>query len=273
MLLHAVGLALVVSMGAAEKPRMLVLDIQGAGGVPADVAGALSEAVVQEVAARGFFDVLSSREMQTLLGLERQRQMAGCSTDGTSCLAELAGALGARFVLSGTVARLGEAYQLTLQTLDSSKAQPLGRSVRLARDLATLREGLPWAVAEATATPLPPPPSRVLPYSLIGAGGAVLVGAGLLGQDALARERVVNEELALGARQPGVLRSLSDYEGAARSIGQQKTLTFAGLLGGAGLVAAGILLMPRETAQAGGGAPALSLVPTGTGAALVGVLP
>jgi hypothetical protein len=37
-----------------------------------------------------------------LLGLERQKQMLGCAEDSSNCLAELAGALGARFVLNGS---------------------------------------------------------------------------------------------------------------------------------------------------------------------------
>lgn len=98
--------------------------------------------------------MISTKEVQSLLGLERQKQMLGCGEQG-SCLAELAGALGAKLVLSGTVGRLGEVYQLTLQMLDSAKAQTLSRSMRIAKTPELLRQQLPFAIAEATGTPAP----------------------------------------------------------------------------------------------------------------------
>src|SRR5207248_3217749 len=120
--------------------------------------------ITTDLAQKKIFDVVSSKDFQTLLGMERQKAALGCGADSSSCLSELAGALGARFVLSGSLARLGDTYQLSLQTLDSTKAQPIGRSTRLAKDLATLRAQLGYTVAEATATPLPAPPSHLLAY-------------------------------------------------------------------------------------------------------------
>ena len=63
--------------------------------------------ITSEVQRRGFFQVISQQDIATMLGLERQKQLMGCADDSTSCLAELSGALGARFVMSGTLTRLG----------------------------------------------------------------------------------------------------------------------------------------------------------------------
>ena len=62
-----------------------------------------------------------------------------------------------RFVLSGALSRLESSFQLSLQLLDTVKGQPLGRSVRIAPDLEVLRAQVPYAAAEATGSPLPPP--------------------------------------------------------------------------------------------------------------------
>src|SRR5690348_2331301 len=80
------------SKGAEEKPKLVVLDLTVAGGVEPSVAGALTEAITNQVSATGFFQVVSAKDIQTLLGIERQKQMVGCTSEG-SCLTELAGAL------------------------------------------------------------------------------------------------------------------------------------------------------------------------------------
>jgi hypothetical protein len=271
-MLQALLLAATLAAAGGEKPKLIVLNFTAAGGVETEVAGALSEAVTAEVASRGFFAVLSSREVQTMVGLERQKQMMGCAEEST-CLTELAGAMGARFVISGTVAKLGDAYQLSLQTLDTAKAQPIGRSMRLANDLSALRAQLPYSVAEATGTPLPPPPSRLLSYSLIGVGALALVGGGLLGQDALSRERSVNEELAHGSTTGGVLRSYAEYEKARTEIGQGKTLAVIGLGIGAALIGTGIVLIPSEGSGPVSSQVKVAVTPTTNGFSIAGVFP
>ncbi|HEY8208330.1 MAG TPA: hypothetical protein VIG99_12660 [Myxococcaceae bacterium] len=250
--------------GQSDKPKMAVMELSP-GGVEPHVAAALTESVTQEVASRGFFQVISSREIRTLLGFERQKQMVGCSGE-QSCLAELADAMGARFVLSGTISRLGDALQLSIQVLDGARAQPLGRSIRIARDLSTLQAQLPYAVAEATATPLPPPPSRVLPYSLIGGGALVVVGSAVIGIDGVSRDLALVRELQSGNP---VIRPLSAYQAERATISVEKTLGLAGFIAGAGLVAAGVLLNPPEAVS---GAK-VAVVPSAGGIAVVGVWP
>jgi len=250
--------------GKPDKPKLAVMEL-AAGGVEPHLAAALTESVTQEIAARGFFQVISSREIHTLLGFERQKQMVGCSNE-QSCLAELADAMGARFVLSGALSRLGDALQLSIQVLDSARAQPLGRSIRIARDVAALQAQLPYAVAEATATPLPPPPSRVLPYSLIGGGALVVVGSAVVGIDGVSRDLALVRELQAGNP---VLRTLPAYQAETSSISVEKTLGLVGFVAGAGLVAAGVLLNPPEAVSG----PKVALVPVAGGVAVVGVWP
>lgn len=258
MLLHV---ALFALAAAAEKPKLVVLDFQ-AQGVPAEAAQALTTAATQDLSQRGFFEVVTSADIQTLLGVERQKQLVGCS-DGSSCTAELAGAMGSRFVLSGSVTKLGSAVQLSMQMLDTAKAQPVARSVRLANDVEALAAQLPWALAEATATPAPPAPSRVLPFTLIGVGGIAALTGAVLGVTALSRDFALREELA----QPdtGIFKPAAFYRNEAASVGQMKTIALATVLSGAAIAVAGIFLIPRDVR------PSVALVPTHNGFAFAGV--
>jgi TolB-like protein len=263
----AVVLSLFAAAPGAEKPKLIVLDLTAAG-IDERVGSALSEAVTAEAANRAVFQVISSKEVQTMLGVERQKQMVGCS-EGSSCLTELGGALGARFVMSGSVARLGSSFQLSLQTFDTKTAQPVGRSSRIAKDLGELRGLIPWAVAEATGTPLPPPPSRWLPYSIIAGGGLLAVAGGVVGFNALTREEVISSELSHGKTNPASLRPAAEYATEADIIGRQKAQALIGLTAGAALVALGLYLNPPDLPSAQAGAT-VALVPSANGVVVVG---
>src|SRR5207247_2413764 len=118
---------------SSGKPKLVVLELTAGSGIDASMARSFGDAVTNEVSRRGFFETTSTQEIQTMLGVERQRQLLGCSEQAQSCMTELADAIGARFVLSGSLTKLGDAFQLSLQTIDTAKAQPIGRSIRIAR--------------------------------------------------------------------------------------------------------------------------------------------
>lgn len=261
-------LLLSLCVAGAERPRLVVLELLPGAGVEASLTAPLTEAVTGEVQRAGFFEVVSSRDLQSLLGLERQKQLLGCGEEGKSCMAELSGALGARFVMTGTVARLGDAWQLTFTTLDAQKAQPLGRSTRLARSLESLRAMLPWAVAEATATPLPAAPSRVLPFTLLGVGGAGAVFGLVWGAVHLSQEQQLASVLEAAGATPGVLGTRTTYEAQLKLLETQRWVALGALLAGASSFIFGLVLMPGD-----GSSASLAVVPVGNGLGLVGGFP
>jgi TolB-like protein len=256
-----------------EKPRLLVADLT-AQGVSAEEAAALTDALVQTLSERGLFQVISRKDVQTVLSTERQRQMMGaCDEDPSRCATDAGSLLQARYVMTGSLSRLGSTYELALQMLDTVKSRPMGRSTRLAQKVETLRELMPWAAAEASGAPLPPPASRVLPYSLVAGGGAALVGGGVYGLIALSRQKVLNDELCpardeAGTCTPTSLRELSYYQQQNDKLGRDKTMSLALMGVGAALIGVGLWRMPPPE-----GGPRVALVPMGRGLALVGVLP
>ena len=249
----------------SNAPRMVVLDLKQVGGASEGEAALLNDAIVEWVSKAGVFQVISQRDIQTLLGVERQKQLMGCGDEASSCMTELSGALDARYVLSGQLNRLGGTVQLTLQTLDTQKSQVVGRSLKAAKSAQELRAIIPWAVAEATGTPPPKPPSRTWPTVLMVTGGVSILAGGVVGFAALTRETSLWRELTTAAS--GKLGAAEYYAGEARDVRERKTMSLVLLAAGAGLLAAGIswwFSLPDVAASR------LALLPTGNGFAVVG---
>ncbi|MBK7862876.1 MAG: hypothetical protein IPJ65_30560 [Archangiaceae bacterium] len=267
--MHAVMLvAALLAADAAQKPKLLVLDVQAVGGADAALAQAVTQAVVNEAVARGFYQVLSSRDLVALVGIDRQKQLLGCGDESSSCMIEVSGALNARYVLNGNVSKFGDALQLNLQLFDNQKSQVVHRATRLAKSESELRTQVLYAVAEATGSPLPPPPSKVPSVSLISAGSAAVLFGAVLGIVTLTSEASMGAELEQGKMFPQVLKSYAYYQGERSKQGVQRTVSIISLIAGAALVAGGVFLFPPDVVQSTSVKVALSF--TGTGFAVAG---
>jgi hypothetical protein len=184
------------------RPRVLVLEPVSTV-IDTPTRETIASLVLHEVARDARFDVVSIADVRHLADLEGEKQAAGCSDN--SCLAELAGALGARYVVFGAVGPLGRQFLLNLNVFDAAAATAVSRvqvrygSVEELPDLvvAPVRELMSALAAaaqkvasEETPSRAAPPPSAtvttsnghgvpVLPWTLLGSG--VLVGgAGLV---------------------------------------------------------------------------------------------
>jgi hypothetical protein len=114
--------------------------------LPAELGGFYTEHLAQGLNRAGL-QVVTAREIQALLGLERQKQLLGCSDEASSCMAELAGALGVDGMVLGDVARVGRVYQLNVKVLPASGGAQLAQySARVEREEALL-EALDAAAA------------------------------------------------------------------------------------------------------------------------------
>lgn len=104
--------------------RVAVLDPRLTGDVPARAAAALNQALTPEVRKMDGVIAISSQEVRDILGIERQRQLVGCS-EGTSCMEELANALGAEELLTVDLTLVGNTYALTARRVDTVNAKVL----------------------------------------------------------------------------------------------------------------------------------------------------
>lgn len=196
--IHHVGYAAAVlvailtlaSLTASQEPptRVLVLDLEAVGAVDKDTARSIDPLVLAAASVAGA-EVLAQSEIKKLAEVEAGKAEMGC--DDSSCLAELAGAMGARFVLFGTVSKLGDATTVSVSMFDS-RSSTVARDNVVVRDLAELSDQLPPRVRAlvlqrlglAPEAPVKPPepegPSALFMSGVVAAaiGGAALVGGG-----------------------------------------------------------------------------------------------
>jgi hypothetical protein len=117
-------LVLAVWLAASEAPIKLAAPGLSAVGLDAQRGDFYTDQVAQQLAFQGL-EVVTRSEVATLIGLERQRQLLGCSEGAENCMAELAGALGAEAVLVGEVAKVGSTYRLSIRVMASGAPRKL----------------------------------------------------------------------------------------------------------------------------------------------------
>lgn len=223
--------ALAADEGA--RPRVLVLAPTSTV-VDAATAGSIANLILVEVSRERRLDVISADDVKRLAELEGEKQALGCSSN--DCLAELAGALGARYVIFGDVGPLGAQKILNLNLFDSQTASAVNRTTTRFTAVEELADVLPSVVGQLIAplaaqgaAPVAPanPPQAAAPA---GEGASPLLTWGLVGGGAVV--------FVVGGA----------YDATAASSGDQKVngLDFIGpfvMVVGAGLAATGAALL------------------------------
>jgi hypothetical protein len=131
---------LVLALLAAPPAERPSLALPGFGCVQIDSSGCdfFSDYFARQTELKGVH-VTTRRDIEALLGFERQRQLLGCSQDSSSCTAELAGALGVEGVITGNIARTSAGYAANIKIVSAVNGKALGvHSVRVANDEALL---------------------------------------------------------------------------------------------------------------------------------------
>jgi TolB-like protein len=152
MSLRALSLLLLIltaSTAAAEEPiSIAVMEFTSKGGVTQDQMDALSDMLSNQIRSMGNYKVIGKSDIHSMLTMEEQRQRLSSCTD-QSCLAEIGGALGARWVVVGNVSLFGKTYLLNLKLIDvagASVASGVSRSIEGGED--KLLAELPGAAKE-----------------------------------------------------------------------------------------------------------------------------
>jgi hypothetical protein len=195
-------LVLLLTAGEPRELKIAALEL-GLNGLDPGLAGPLTDQLVKPFAP---VRVVTPRDIGALLGLERQKELLGCSAGG-ECMAELGNALGVQGVLRGDVVKIGAVIQINARVIDPLGGKPLAQASEqitkdellfdaLTRVGADLRRQFYASLGE---TPPAPPGSdavvvrpmnrgmrRWFPIPLV-VGAASLVGSGAL--FALAKSR------------------------------------------------------------------------------------
>lgn len=187
--------------GGAKKPStsVLVLDLKYGDGITKDNAYVMTQEVATELARDTEVRVQTVEDSRVTLGVEAQKQMVGC--DETSCLAEIAQAMGTDMLLFGRLDRVGDQVTLQLTLLDAATAQPKERVSAKDKDVASILVRMNSVLLNTKRAINPnvvieePPPPLLLYGGLAGAGvgAAVMVGCAIAG--AIAYAQMTNFEV------------------------------------------------------------------------------
>lgn len=86
----------------------------------------MTEILATEIEALGVYEnVIAGRDIATMVGFERQREMIGC--DHAECLVELGGALGVDRLVSGHIAKLGETFVVQIKLINITEQKTEAR--------------------------------------------------------------------------------------------------------------------------------------------------
>jgi hypothetical protein len=236
------------------------------GGISASLLANLTNIVTVAVGEKESLNVLSAADVERVVAFEAEKQAMGCE-EAESCLAEVAGAMGARWIVFGDVGKVGSRYLVTLSLFDSdagaAKGRKIGRATsedelvdaaeNAARDLVASLEGgddvkvvvlklrsAGGVVVEDEPAPEPTEPvdgGSVLLWS--GVGGVVLGGAiaGVGGFFGLQTQTKVGEAEA----EPDQLTAAALYDDAEEVAGTANLLFIVG--GAVAVVAAGVAVV------------------------------
>ena len=137
----AVVLVIPWSIAAEELPRAVVMNFAVEKGIDESTVRLLNDVMLSEFQNTGKFHVFGEQDIVSIMDLERTKiQTKGCADD--ACLAEIGGALGAQYLASSRVGKLGEKFVLNLKMIEV----PIPYSERQGRSkLNVMRDGMRFA--------------------------------------------------------------------------------------------------------------------------------
>ncbi|MCK5687888.1 hypothetical protein KAI87_01400, partial [Myxococcota bacterium] len=116
--------------------------------VNAEEAKALTAFVAEAYAKATSYNVMTVAELNEVASLQKNLHDMECADD--SCMAELSRIANARYVLSGTIGKIGDNLTITLSLLDADTTENIGTGTATAPDMDKLREVIPDAVAQVS---------------------------------------------------------------------------------------------------------------------------
>ena len=248
-------LCLVAAVSGATPARVAVMPFQLTQ-VSEELGGYAEDRLATELSNRGF-SVITRSELQAVLGLERQKQLLGCSAE-TSCVAEISAALGVEFILAGRLTRLGKRFEVDLRLVRQKDASVAARDARGIDDEARLGDLLAESARGLAGQVSVSEPAKPFAWRL---WVPVVTGVALVAVSA--SFWVLAERSYAGwVTQGSGAGSLAPAEVAPtfQSLALQRNLAITGTVVGAALIASGIVwnvLVPVVVPTADGAAVSL----------------
>ena len=153
-LLSIFALILTLSNITAQesKPSVAVLDFE-ARGIPGYEAETLTERLRTEIATTKAVQLVDRKLLQSILE-EQGLQQSGCTTD--ECAAEVGQLLGAQYIISGAVGKLGETYSIDTKMVSvTTGAAVRSKSVSYKGEISGLLNEMEILAWEIVGLPVP----------------------------------------------------------------------------------------------------------------------
>jgi hypothetical protein len=232
-----------------------------------------SDHFAQQLALRPQIRCITSSEIATLVSVERQKQILSCAEDASSsCIIELANALGVDGTVTGSIGRVGGVYQANVKILAARDGSQLAAGsaqatseegllaslTRLARQLG--RSTLVAMGREVTAMALAEGNSGVRRWWWVpGAAGVAAAGVGVV---FLVRSEAASAKLRAEPGSADRPATLSEAERLAASGRSDQTLSQVAM----GVAATGLLTAGALWVFGGEeGSTTVAVVPTSAG--------
>ena len=177
--------------------RIVVMDFDVDEKVAPRTARVVADSIVAELRKLAATSVVGMDEVRSMLAAESTRQEAGCS-EGSSCLADIADALGADVLITGRISQLNGASVFSVRRINPATASvtaqveehltDAGGEELLAAVGPAIEELFPEVMVKAGQTRgvpperarvLNPPPLPVWSTAAVGVGSVVVAGAGV----------------------------------------------------------------------------------------------
>ena len=105
---------------------VLFLELKALGGFDADQALLIENVILAELSKHKQFNVISKSDVVNMLDVEQLKQSVNCSQE--SCIAEIAGALGTEYLVTGNLGNMGDGEALlNLQWLSNKEGRVVAR--------------------------------------------------------------------------------------------------------------------------------------------------
>lgn len=136
---------MVALMVLGGEPIKVTVGVFKHVGYPEAVGDAYVGHLAAELGARGL-RVTTQGDVQQLLGVERQKMLLGCDEESTDCALELANALDADVIVTGSMTKTAEGYLVSLRFLSPKKSGTLSTTTG---HVDTERRLLEWLADQA----------------------------------------------------------------------------------------------------------------------------
>ena len=201
---------LILMLSAATAPKLAAPDWSVVN-LSAELGNFYAEETARFLRANGV-EVVTNRDIATLIGIDRQKQLLGCD-EGNSCMAELGAALGSEAVLIANLAKLDSSFRGSLRVISSQSGKVLVEIPITASGERALVDALEDGAREIASTLRPDtrprrPSARQLSWIpllagvLVGGGGATFIVLAHRNFDAIPQS---TEPVAIGLARDGEL--------------------------------------------------------------------